>query len=100
MEKTSKNLIDIALESVEKIQLWNSIIAFEDLKNYETGNNNKKINKKNAEWLRGRIIQRVFQKSLWINSMKILSYLPTFSKNQRNLRQILVDGEWDFNNLQ
>jgi transposase len=25
--------------------------------------------------------------------MKILSYLPTFSKNQRNLRQILVDGD-------
>jgi transposase len=25
--------------------------------------------------------------------MKILSYLPTFSKNQKNLRQILVDAD-------
>jgi hypothetical protein len=49
------------------------------------------INKKNAEWLR-RIIQRVFQKSLWANSMKILAYLPAFDKNQGKLRQILVEG--------
>jgi len=25
--------------------------------------------------------------------MKILSYLPTFDKNQKNLRQILVDAD-------
>jgi Zn finger protein HypA/HybF involved in hydrogenase expression len=54
----------------------------------------KKINKKNTEWLRGKIIQRVFEKSLWINSMKILTYKPTFNKNQRNLEQILIDADY------
>jgi hypothetical protein len=96
VEKMSKMLIDIALESIKEYNCEIAIISFEDLKEYEVNknNNSKKINKKNAEWLRGKIIQRVFEKSLWINSMKILSYLPTFSKNQRNLRQILIDAEY------
>jgi len=93
VEKMSKMLIDIALKSIEEYNCEVAIISFENLKEYEAGNNSKKINKKNAEWLRGKIIQRVFEKSLWINSMKILTYLPTFNKNQRNLRQILVDGD-------
>jgi hypothetical protein len=93
IEKMSKMLIDIALESIEEYNCEIAIISFENLKEYEAGNNSKKINKKNAEWLRGKIIQRTFEKSLWINSMKILTYLPTFNKNQRNLRQILIDGD-------
>jgi ribosomal protein L37E len=93
IEKISKNLIDIALNSIKQYNCEIAIISFEKLKNYKAGNNSKKINKKNTEWLRGRIVQRVFEKSLWINSMKILTYLPTFNKNQRNLRQILVDGD-------
>jgi transposase len=91
-EKVSKNLINIALESIEEYNCEIAIISFENLKEYEVNknNNSKKINKKNTEWLRGKIIQRVFEKSLWINSMKVLTYLPTFNKNQRNLEQILV----------
>jgi hypothetical protein len=94
IEKMSKMLIDIALESIKEFNCEIAIISFEDLKDYKAGNNSKKINKINNEWLRGKIIQRVFEKSLWINSMKILTYLPTFNKNQRNLRQILVDADY------
>jgi len=93
IEKMSKMLIDIALESIEEYNCEIAIIAFENLKDYKAGNNSKKINKKNTEWLRGRIVQRVFEKSLWNYSMKVLTYLPTFNKNQKNLRQILVDAD-------
>jgi hypothetical protein len=44
--------------------------------------------------LRRKIIKRLFEKSLWINSMKVLTYLPTFSKNQRYLKQILIDTDY------
>jgi len=64
-------------------------LLFEDLRDYEAGNNNKRTNKKNAEWLR-RIVKRTFEKSLWNYSKKVLTYLPIFNKNQRNLEQILV----------
>jgi dihydroneopterin aldolase len=96
IEKMSKMLIDVALESIKQYNCEIGVIAFENLKDYEVNknNNSKKINKKNAEWLRGKIIQRVFEKSLWVNSMKILSYLPTFNKNQRNLKQILIDADY------
>jgi transposase len=90
IEKMSKMLIDIALKSIEEFNCEIAVISFENLKEYEAGNNSKKTNKKNTEWLRGRIIQRVFEKSLWINSMKVLTYKPIFNKNQRNLEQILV----------
>jgi ribosomal protein L37AE/L43A len=95
-EKVSKNLIDVALKSIEEYNCEIAIISFEDLKDYEVNknNNSKKINKKNAEWLRGRIIKRTFEKSLWINPMKILTYKPTFSKNQRNIEQILIDTDY------
>jgi dihydroneopterin aldolase/transcription elongation factor Elf1 len=92
VEKMSKMLIDIALESIKQYNCEIAVIAFENLKDYKAGNNSKKINKKNAEWLRGRIVQRVFEKSLWNYSMKVLTYLPTFNKNQKNLEQILVDA--------
>jgi len=89
IEKVSKMLIDIALKSIEEYNCEVSVIAFEDLRDYESGNNNKRINKKNAEWLR-RIIKRTFEKSLWNYSKKVLTYLPVFNKNQRNLEQILM----------
>lgn len=91
IEKTSKKLVDIALESIKEYQCDIAVISFEDLSSYKAGNNSKKINKKNTEWLR-RIIQRTFEKSLWNYSMKVLTYLPTYSKNQRNLEQILIDS--------
>jgi transposase len=91
IEKMSKMLIDIALESIKEYNCEIAVISFEDLKDYEAGNNSKKTNKKNTEWLR-RIIQRTFEKSLWNYSMKVLTYLPTFNKNQRNLKQILIDS--------
>jgi len=94
IEKMSKMLIDIALESIKQYNCEIAVISFENLKEYEAGNNSKKINKKNTEWLRGKIIKRTFEKSLWINSMKILTYKPTFNKNQRNLEQILVDADY------
>jgi len=93
IEKMSKMLVDIALESIKQYNCEIGVIAFENLKDYKAGNNSKKINKKNAEWLRGRIVQRVFEKSLWNYSMKVLTYLPTFNKNQKNLEQILVDAD-------
>jgi hypothetical protein len=96
VEKMSKMLINIALKSIKEYNCEIAVISFENLKEYEVNknNNSKKINKRNAEWLRGKIIQRVFEKSLWINSMKILTYKPTFNKNQRNLKQILVDADY------
>jgi hypothetical protein len=93
VEKMSKMLIDVALESIKQYNCEIGVIAFENLKDYKAGNNSRKINKKNSEWLRGRIVQRVYEKSLWNYSMKVLTYLPTFSKNQKNLRQILVDAD-------
>jgi hypothetical protein len=93
VEKMSKMLVDVALESIKQYNCEIGVIAFENLKDYKAGNNSRKINKKNSEWLRGRIVQRVFEKSLWNYSMKVLTYLPTFSKNQKNLRQILVDAD-------
>jgi len=93
IEKTSKMLIDIALESIKQYNCEIAVISFEGLKEYEAENNNsKKINKKNAEWLR-KIIQRTFEKSLWNYSMKVLTYLPTFNKNQINIQQILINAK-------
>jgi len=63
IEKVSKEIINIALNSIKKYNCDVSIISFEDLSKYKANNNNsKKINKKNTEWLRGKIVQRVFQK--------------------------------------
>jgi len=90
IEKVSKEIISIALESIKKYNCDVSIISFEDLNNYEV-NNNKRINKANNQWLR-KIIKRTFEKSLWNYPNRILTYLPTFNKNQRNLQQILVDA--------
>jgi len=92
IEKISKMLIDIALKSIEEYNCEIAIISFEELKDYEAGNNSKKTNKKNTEWLRGKIIQRTFEKSLWNYSKKVITYLPTFNKNQKNLKQILIDS--------
>ncbi|MEM1574528.1 MAG: hypothetical protein QXF09_02990 [Nitrososphaerota archaeon] len=92
IEKTSKKLIDIALESIKQYNCEIAIISFENLKDYEAGNDSKKTNKKSAEWLR-KIIKRTFEKSLWNYSMKVLTYIPTFSKNQRNLKQTLVKAK-------
>jgi hypothetical protein len=96
VKRMSKILIDIAMKSIEEYNCEIAIISFENLKEYEVNknNNSKKINKKNVEWLRGKIIKRTFEKSLWVNSMKILTYLPTFNKNQRNLEQILVNADY------
>jgi len=94
IQKISKMLIDIALKSIKEYNCEIAIISFEKLKNYKSGNNNKRTNKKNAEWLKGKIIQRVYEKSLWNYLNKILTYLPTYSKNQRNLEQILIDADY------
>ena len=95
IEKMSKMLIDIALESIKQYNCEIAIISFEDLKEYEVNknNNSKEINKKNTEWLRGRIVQRVFEKSLWNYSMKVFPSLPTFPPPPPNLEQILVDAD-------
>jgi transposase len=92
VERISKILVDITLESIKQYNCEVGVISFEDLKDYEVNknNNSRRTNKKNSEWLRGKIIQRTFEKSLWDYSMKVLTYKPTFNKNQRNLEQILV----------
>ena len=51
----------------------------------------KEVNKANNQWLR-KIAKRTFEKSLWNYSNRILTYLPIFNKNQRNLQQILIDA--------
>jgi transposase len=89
-EKASKEIINIALESIEKYNADITIIAFEDLSKYKANDNNRKeVNKANNRWLR-RIIKRTFEKALWSYSTKILAYKPI--KNQKNLEQILVNA--------
>jgi len=89
-EKTSKEIINIALQSIEKYNADIAIIAFEDLSKYKANDNNRKeINKANSQWLR-RILKRTFEKSLWNYPTKILAYKPI--NNQRNLEQILVNA--------
>jgi formylmethanofuran dehydrogenase subunit E len=91
-EKASKEIINIALQSIEKYNADVVAIAFENLANYKANNNNrnrKEVNKANNQWLR-RIVKRTFEKSLWNYSTKILAYKPI--KNQRNIEQILVNA--------
>jgi hypothetical protein len=44
-------------DCIEKYNCEISIISFEDLNNYEAGNNSKK----NAEWFKGKIVKRTFE---------------------------------------
>jgi transposase len=89
-EKTSKEIINIALQTIKKYNADVVVIAFEDLSKYKANDNNRKeINKANSQWLR-KIIKRTFEKSLWSYSTKILAYKPI--NNQRNLEQILVNA--------
>jgi hypothetical protein len=89
-ERASKEIINIALQSIEKYDFDIAIIAFEDLTNYKANDNNRKeVNKANNRWLR-RIVKRTFEKSLWNYSTKILAYKPI--KNQKNLEQILINA--------
>jgi hypothetical protein len=89
-EKASKEIIDIALQSIEKYDVDVVMIAFENLANYKASSNNgKEVNKANSRWLR-RIAKRTFEKALWNYSTKILAYKPI--KNQKNLEQILVNA--------
>jgi hypothetical protein len=89
-EKASKEIINIALQSIEKYNADITMIAFEDLSKYKANDNNRKeINKANSQWIR-RIVKRTFEKSLWNYSTKILTYKPI--KNKKNLEQILVNA--------
>jgi hypothetical protein len=89
-EKTSKEIIDIALQSIEKYDVDVVMIAFENLANYKASSNNgKEVNKANSRWLR-RIAKGTFEKALWNYSTKILAYKPI--KNQKNPEQILVNA--------
>jgi hypothetical protein len=89
-ERASKEIINIALQSIEKYGSDIAIIAFEDLTNYKANDNNRKeVNKANNQWLR-KIAKRTFEKALWSYSTKILAYKPI--KNKKNLEQILVNA--------
>jgi predicted class III extradiol MEMO1 family dioxygenase len=89
-EKASKEIINIALQSIEKYNADIAIIAFEDLANYKANDNNRKeVNKANNRWLR-RIRKETFEKALWSYSTKILAYKPI--KNKKNLEQILINA--------
>jgi len=89
-EKASKEIINIALKSIEKYNADVVAIAFEDLSKYKANDNNRKeVNKANSQWLR-KIIKRTFEKSLWNYSTKILTYKPI--KNKKNLEQILINA--------
>jgi hypothetical protein len=89
-EKASKEIINIALQSIKKYNADIVAIAFENLSNYKANSNNRKeINKANNRWLR-RIVKRTFEKTLWNYPTKILAYKPI--KNQINLEQILINA--------
>jgi hypothetical protein len=89
-EKASKEIINIALQSIEKYNADVVAIAFEDLSKYKANDNNRKeVNKANNRWLR-KITKRTFEKALWNYSTKILAYKPI--KNKKNLEQILVNA--------
>jgi hypothetical protein len=89
-ERASKEIINIALQSIRKYNADIVVIAFEDLTSYKVSSNNRKeVNKANNQWLR-RIVKRTFEKSLWSYSTKILTYKPI--KNQRNIEQILINA--------
>jgi len=89
-EKASKEIINIALQSIEKYNADVVAIAFENLSGFKAnGNGRKKVNKANSQWLR-RIVKRTFEKSLWKYSTKILAYKPI--KNKKNLEQILINA--------
>ena len=90
VKKVANEIINIALQSIEKYNADITIIAFEDLSKYKANDNNRKeVNKANNQWLR-KIIKRTFEKALWSYSIKILAYKPI--KNQRNLEQILINA--------
>jgi hypothetical protein len=61
VEKMSKMLVDIALESIKQYNCEIGVISFENLKDYEVNknNNSKRINKKNSEWLRGKYTKNI-----------------------------------------
>ena len=89
-EKTSKEIINIALQSIEKYDVGVVAIAFENLSGFKAnGNGRKEVNKANSQWLR-RIVKRTFEKALWNYSTKILAYKPI--KNKKNLEQILINA--------
>jgi hypothetical protein len=89
-EKTSKEIINIALQSIEKYDVGVVAIAFENLSGFKAnGNGRKEVNKANSQWLR-RIVKRTFEKALWNYSTKILAYKPI--KNKKNLKQILINA--------
>jgi hypothetical protein len=89
-EKASKEIINIALQSIKKYNADIVAIAFENLSNYKANSNNRKeVNKANNRWLR-RIVKRTFEKTLWNYPTKILAYKPI--KNQINLEQILINA--------
>jgi len=90
VKKVANEIINIALQSIEKYNADITIIAFEDLSKYKANDNNRKeVNKANNQWLR-KIIKRTFEKALWNYSTKILAYKPI--KNQRNIEQILINA--------
>jgi hypothetical protein len=89
-EKASKEIINIALQSIKKYNANVVAIAFENLNGFKaSGNGKKEINKANNQWLR-RITKRTFEKALWNYPTKILAYKPI--KNKKNLEQILVNA--------
>jgi cellulose synthase/poly-beta-1,6-N-acetylglucosamine synthase-like glycosyltransferase len=89
-EKASKEIINIALQSIKKYNADIAIIAFENLANYKASSNNRKeVNKANNRWLR-RIAKRTFEKALWSYPTKILAYKPI--KNKKDLEQILINA--------
>jgi hypothetical protein len=89
-EKASKEIINIALQSIKKYNADVVAIAFENLSGFKAnGNGRKEINKANNRWLR-KITKRTFEKALWNYPTKILAYKPI--KNQKNLEQILINA--------
>jgi len=90
VKKVANEIINIALQSIEKYDVDVVAIAFENLANYKASSNNRKeVNKANNRWLR-RIAKRTFEKALWSYPTKILAYKPI--KNKKDLEQILINA--------
>jgi len=79
VKKVANEIINIALQSIEKYNADIAMITFEDLSGFKANN----------RWLR-KITKRIFEKALWSYPTKILAYKPI--KNQRNIEQILIDA--------
>ncbi|MEM2210139.1 MAG: hypothetical protein QXM32_07925, partial [Nitrososphaerota archaeon] len=80
IENITKNIIDIALNSIKEYNCEISMISFEKFEK-----------KEGAKILKKMIIKNIFTKSVWEYPLKILAYMPISNQNQKRLKKIYID---------